>query len=223
MRLRHAFAIAAAAVLTLAAAPRAWHTTVAETSAGSHVLGKPDAPVKLVEYVSYTCNHCAQFEVKASDAMRLVWVTPGKLSIEVRHLLRDPIDATVAQLAHCGPPAKFFGNHAAFLRSQETWISRQQKVTRAQEERWRTGEMAARRLAIASDLDLYSIMLRRGYDRPTLNRCLADDKLAQRLAAQTKAAQEEGVRGTPSFAVNGTLLAGTHTWELLEPQLRARM
>jgi protein-disulfide isomerase len=226
MRLRHAFAITAAAVLSLAAtkpAPRVWHANVTVSPSGSHVLGKPDAAVKLVEYVSYTCSHCAEFEVEASDAMRLAWVSPGRLSIEVRHLMRDPIDATVTQLANCGAPAKFFGNHAAFLRSQATWISRQQKLTRAQQERWKVGDNPTRRRTIATDLNLYDIMLRRGYDRPTVNRCLADEKLAERLAAQTKAASEAGVRATPSFALNGGLLAGTHTWDMLEPQIRARM
>ena len=36
-----------------------WTKTVTETPAGGYVMGNPEAPVKVVEYASLTCNHCA--------------------------------------------------------------------------------------------------------------------------------------------------------------------
>ena len=84
--------------------------------------------------------------------------------------------------------------------------------------------VAARRRAIASDLKFYDIMLGRGYDRPALDRCLSDETLARRIAEQSAADSTEwGVRGTPSFAIDGTLLAGTSTWPVLRMQLDARL
>ena len=49
-----------------AAAPvlRAWDRTVNLTADGFPVLGNPAARVKLVEFISYTCPHCADFNAE---------------------------------------------------------------------------------------------------------------------------------------------------------------
>ena len=226
-------ALAGVAVLSVAAtkpapkpAPKLaanWNTAVAVTPAGSHVLGNPAAKIKLAEYVSYTCSHCAHFETEASGPLRLAYVRDGKVSVEVRHFVRDPVDLTVAMLTNCGSKDKFFINHGMFMRSQETWIKPLMTASTAQRSRWTTGDLGARNRAIASDLKFYDMMATRGYDRPTLDRCLADTAMAQRLAQQTRDASNLGVTGTPSFSINGSLLAGTHEWSILKPQLDAAL
>lgn len=226
IRLTRLAALAAAALLSVAATPPAphgnWLTTVAVSPEGSHLLGNPGAAVKLVEYVSYTCQHCAHFQQQSDVALRLGYVQPGKVQVEVRHLVRDPIDMTAAMLANCGPPSRFFANHNLFLQSQDKWIDRAASASEGQRARWTSGPNAARFRAIANDFGFYAMMERRGYDRPTLDRCLADEAMAKRLAAQTAQAQELGVQGTPSFLINGLLLAGTHDWQSLNNQLDAR-
>ncbi|MGE3692793.1 MAG: DsbA family protein, partial [Novosphingobium sp.] len=219
-------ALSAMAALAVAAGPAArrnWNTVIAVTPTGSHVLGNPAAKVKLTEFISYTCNHCAQFDREASDRLRVTGVAQGTVSVEVRHLVRDPIDMTVAMLTNCGPSAKFFLNHTAFLRSQDRWIAAANNAGDAQRQRWSTGDMPSRMRAIASDFGFYSVMASRGYDRTLVDRCLADRAMAQRLAAQTEAASKLGVTGTPSFLINGELLAGTHSWDMLQPQIESRL
>jgi len=66
-------------------------------------------------------------------------------------------------------------------------------------------------------------MATRGYDRVAVDRCLTDGAMAQRLAAGTEAASKFGVDHTPSFALDGALLFGTGGWDLLQPQIEARM
>ena len=223
------FALGLIAALSLGAGKHApapvranWNTTIALTPGGGHLLGSPAAPVKLVEYVSYTCPHCAHFEVQADGALRVGYVAPGRVSVEVRHMLRDPIDLTVAMLTNCGPPSKFFLNHAAFMRSQSTWIQPLARVTPAQQQRWGTGDPVTRRRYVAADFRLYQIAASRGYDRVTADRCLADNAMAQRLAKQTEAGVALGVDSTPSFLLNDLLLTGTSEWTTLRPQIDAR-
>jgi protein-disulfide isomerase len=226
MRSIRMFALAMVAALSIGAGKPArpnWNATVAVTPTGSHVLGNPAAKLKLTEYLSYTCNHCAQFDREASDRLRLAYVSIGKLSIEVRHLVRDPIDMTVAMLTNCGPPAKFMLNHTAFLRSQDRWIARANNASEAQQQRWNSGDNISRMRQIATDFGFYAIMQSRGYERIAVDRCLADQAMIRRLAEQTSEAERLGVQGTPSFLLNGELLAGTHDWRTLQPQLRARM
>jgi protein-disulfide isomerase len=218
-------ALASAALLLLAAAPKTvgWNYTVTLTPAGSHVLGNPAAKVKLVQYVSYTCPHCAEFEVQSDGPMRLGYIASGKVSSELRHFLRDPVDLTVALLTNCGPKEKFFLNHSAFMRSQKVWIGRIAGSTKAQRDRWTSGAFASRSRAVANDFKFYEIMASRGYDRVSTDRCLGDLAMAQRLAKQTEEGRALGIHGTPGFAIDGALLTETHDWAQLRPQLDARM
>ena len=98
--------LAAAALLLSGAAPKTvgWNTTVALTAAGGHLIGNPAAPVKLVEYVSYTCPHCAHFESESEAALQLSFIKGGKGSVEIRSFLRNPIDVAASLLVECGAP-----------------------------------------------------------------------------------------------------------------------
>lgn len=217
--------LAAIAALTATAAVAAtpnW-LTVVDTSGGGHRIGNPQAKVKLTEFVSYTCPHCGHFAQEAGGAIDL-YVASGKVQVDVRHVVRDPVDLTVAMLANCGPAAKFPRNHAALILAQPKWLTVAQHASDGQQSRWFNGPGPARRRAIASDLSLYDIMAVRGYDRTALDRCLNDEAMAKRLADQSKSDDEEfDIKGTPSFAINGTMLAGTYSWSLLQPQLDARL
>lgn len=226
MRLSAMIATLAAALAgsTAPAAARTnWTAKVTVAADGSHVLGNPDAKVKVTEYVSYTCPHCSTFQKESEAPMRLAYVMPGKVSVNVRHYLRDPVDLTVAMLTNCGDPAGFFKRHNIFLYNQEKWFAKMGDMSEAQRKRWTTGEMATRLQAVASDFDFYSTMAGQGYTRSKVNQCLSDMGTAKRLVAQTEAAQASGIEGTPSFAIDGALLAATHNWQALDMQIKARM
>jgi len=206
-------------------APTNWYATVTQTDHDSYIQGNPAAPVKLVEFISYTCPHCAHFEQESADQLRIGMVMPGKGSVEVRSIVRDPIDMTVAVLVRCGPKEKFFGNHAAFLRGQARWIGPYETMSPTQQQRWfGTSDRATQMRYIAADFNLYAIMAGRGYDRIAVDRCLANTALAQRLADRTaEATTALRIRSTPSFMVDGVVLAGTTEWSVLRPQLEARL
>ncbi len=215
-----AAALAGIALLASAQTNRNWPTVVTRTVDGAHRIGNPEAKVKLVEYVSYTCPHCAAFTREADDRLKLAYIMPGNLNVEVRHLIRDPIDLTVVMLANCGPAAKFALNHTTFMLQQERWLAPARTATAAQQARWRSGDGPSRRRAIASDLGLYRIMEGRGYRRTDADRCLSDETAATRFAEQSqKDWDRPGIDGTPSFAINGVVMPGTHTWDALERQL----
>jgi len=212
--------LAGAALLATGQTNRNWTNVVAATADGAHRIGNPDAKVKLVEYVSYTCPHCAEFTREADDRLKLAYVTPGNVSLEIRHLLRDPVDLTVVMLANCGPVAKFPLNHSTLMLQQAKWIAPASSATAAQRQRWTSGDGPTRRRAIANDLGLYKLMEGRGYNRPELDRCLSDEAAATRIATQSqKDWDRPGIDATPSFSINGLVMPGTHTWDTLERQL----
>lgn len=213
---------AAAAVFGIAANAPNWNTVITEAD-GAHRIGNPEAKVSLIEFVSYTCPHCAQFARAGESALQLAYIGPGRVRLEIRHVVRDPVDLTAAMLARCGPADKFPRNHAAFMYAQDKWLAKAAAATKGQQQRWFTGNGPARRRAIANDLGFYEIMSGRGYGRTDVDKCLSDEAAARKIAeTSARDAETWKVAGTPSFAINGTLLAGTHDWRVLQPQLDAR-
>lgn len=212
-------ALVTAAAMLGGATRSNWDAEVAATELG-HRIGNPDAKVKLIEFVSYTCPHCAEFAREGEAPIKIGYLAPGKMSVEIRHLVRDPVDLTVGLLVNCGATSKFAGNHTAFLAGQPRWIGPLSSGTQAQRQRWTTTGAAGRR-AIATDFGFYTIMERRGYRRAEVDRCLADDGEARRLAEiSAKEWKRPGITGTPSFAINGVVMPGTHSWPALERQLK---
>lgn len=217
-------ALAVVAVAATAATRPAWISQVARTEAGGHRMGNPHAKVALIEFSSYTCPHCAHFHKEADAPLKLAYVSPGKVSVEVRHVLRNTVDLTAALAAECGPETKFFGNHNALMNSHDQWMKRLEGTTEATQARWQTGTFGERMRAIASDADFYSIMEKRGLDRVALNKCLSDEVTAKRIAQQSEASSNAfGVQGTPSFAINGKLLDDAHTWDSVQKAIAAAL
>lgn len=216
---------ACAMIASAGAAPTRgnWTNMVVRTD-GGHRVGNPEAKVSLIEFVSYTCPACANFSKNGDGALQIGYVASGRVNREIRHIIRDPVDLTAATLTHCGAPGKFVQNHAAFMARQDVWLPQVQNTTAAQRNRWQTGTDAARRRAIANDAGFYAIMERRGYRRTEIDRCLADDAGAKALAENSARNSEKYfVTSTPSFALNGVKLAGTHDWDELESQIKARL
>ena len=201
-----------------------WNAVMTRTDHDSYVLGNPKAKVKLVAFISYTCPHCAAFEAESEAPLRLSFIASGQGSLEMRSFVRDGVDLTVAMLTHCGPSSRFFLNHSAFLGSQSTWIEPALAPSPLQKKRWYSGALATRLRYIASDFHFYEIMETRGYSHAEVNKCLADTALAKRLAEGTDRAQKDyAIQGTPSFLLDNVLLSGTYSWDVLRPQIEARV
>ncbi len=204
--------MAAAISAPVALQAQNWNVEYVQTETG-HRVGNPEAKTQLIAFVSYSCPACKIFE-QASDApLRAGYIHEGKLGMEVRLAIRNPIDLAASLAAECGPEDKFFDNHRAIMFAQGTWLPVFQNATPAQRARWSSGSHSARMKAIAADGGFYEIMERRGYRRAELDACLSDEVRARQLetiAEQTKS--ELGFIYTPSFALNGTYLEGVHAW-----------
>ena len=210
-----------AALSAQMAAGQNWNLATAETGKG-HRVGNPDAAVQLIAFVSYTCPHCAHYETQSDAAMRAGYIHEGRVALEVRHVIRNVVDIAAAASAECGPADQFWQRHRALAFSHESWIAKAQAATPAQTARWNAGPIGQRLRAIADDLDFHEIMEPAGLDRTTLDQCLNDEAKARAILAASEANSVEfAVPGTPSFVINGSLQAGVHSWDALQPLLDA--
>ena len=204
-------------------AGKQWDQTVTMTADGFPVLGNPAAPVKLTEFISYTCSHCAEFSKQSKLPLNSALVRQGKVSLELRPFLRSAVDETPSLLALCGPQSKYFANSSALLAAQTSWFKPPADPDYAK--RWATLEAkpAEQRRMIAADLGLYKIMIARGYTAAELDTCLNDQAKLDLLTKQTEyAGTTLKVIGTPSFMIDGKLQE-IYGWPELEPRLVAAL
>ena len=206
----------------LQAAPgRDWSRTVTTTPQGAFVVGNPGAKTRLVEYVSYTCSHCAQFMAEATQPLKSGWVTRGVIAIEVRNLVRDPYDLTAALLARCGGATRFTGDHEAIFAAFPRWIREVQTYDRATQQPPEGQNETETLIDIADKTGLIALMVERGIPAMKSKTCLSNTKALETVMAMTKrAVEQDKVTGTPSFLLNGMLTAA-HDWASLRPLLPA--
>ncbi|PKB25940.1 protein-disulfide isomerase [Novosphingobium kunmingense] len=200
-------------------AGKAWADVVSVTPEGGYRMGNPDAPIKLVEYGSLTCPHCAEFAEKSAAELRDPFVSSGRVSFEFRNYIRDAIDLTGVMLTRCGPPEGFFALTDAILANQKSFYDKAQSAGKPAQDAAFGQEPARRGPAIGALTGLTQFAAARGIPAAQGNACLADTAKAEALAAQiSKQADQLGVTGTPTFLLNGEKLE-VNTWDAVKPLL----
>lgn len=199
-----------------------WIDMAAKTPEGGFVIGNPDAPVKLVEFASHTCAGCAGFSATGAKAIEEEYVPTGMVSYEIRNLIRDPIDLTIAVMAHCGGADSFhpLANQAwAELNTFNQQIQQNGAEANAAME----GPEAGRFIGLAQAAGLFDFFAARGVSRDQAQACLADTDNIRAIATRSQeGAAENNVSSTPTFLINGENV-GPHNWDSLEPLLKERI
>ena len=198
-----------------------WSRVVARTPEGGFLMGNPNAKVKLVEFGSMTCYHCAAFDRDGGKALIDDYVKKGLVSWEFRNFVRDPFDLTAALLARCSGEAGFFDLTRDLFASQGEWIGKLQTADAAQVEALQAMTPARQFSTIADLSGLKQYASTRGVPQAKAEQCLANEAEADRLVKMNKdAVTAYNVPGTPSFLINGSLVESAHSWEALEPKIK---
>ncbi len=199
--------------------PVDWTKTVTRTPAGSYVVGNPAAKVRLVEFMSYTCPHCAEFTAEATAPMMRDYVARGTVSFELRNAVRDPLDLAASLATRCGPPARFLGNHEAVFAAQTQLFEGASKFDPAPTAK----DPIAGLKAMSRASGLTAVMAKRGVPAAALDACYAS-KAAQApvLAMTNEAWNVRKIKGTPAFFIDGKQV-DAHSWAEVEALLRTEL
>tara|TARA_R110002126_G_scaffold291778_1_gene457834 strand:- start:39297 stop:40112 length:816 start_codon:yes stop_codon:yes gene_type:complete len=154
-------------------------------------LGDADAPVKIVEYMSMTCPHCANFHNNTFKQIIKDYADTGKVQFIVREFPFDPRATGAIMLARCAPNDRFFPMVEVLMQQQSNW---------ARAEDARTA--------------LFDISKLAGFTQESFEACLTNQKLVDDVnAVRTKGAEEFGVSSTPTFLINGKRYSGNMSVE----------
>lgn len=203
-----------------APAGSSWTETVTKTEDGAYVLGNPDAPIRLVEYASLTCSHCAEFAETAFASIRDDYVASGRVAYELHNFVRDPIDLTAAMLTRCGPDTSYFALSEQVLANQAAIFEKAQALGQARYEQILNLPEGQRYTAFADALGLIDFFAQRGVSRDQAQQCLAQAETARAMVDATgKAGEELNIQGTPTFFLNSRPVTFTN-WAALENEIQ---
>ncbi len=156
---------------------------------GDMALGADEgAKVTLVEYASATCPHCAAFHKEAWGKLKAEYVETKKIRFIFREYPLNDAALAAFMIARAAPKESYFPLIDIYFETLETW---------------------ARNPAEG----LLNIAKQAGFTQEKFNMTLKDEALAKGIMAIADGGTKFGVKGTPTFFLNGNIYAGERTYE----------
>lgn len=196
-----AAALAAAAVSQFPRAAAAQDAPAVEVKDMS--IGSPDAKVKIVEYASFTCPHCANFHASNWAKLKTEYIDTGKVQFTYREVYFDRYGLWAALIARCGGEMKYFGISDILFDTQKDWAGSDDPAVVVE--------------------NLKKIGRSAGIEDAAMEACLQDKATAEALFKQYQTNFEaDGVEGTPTLFINGTKF-GNMAWADLKAAIDAEL
>ena len=157
---------------------------------GEKSLGKPGAPVTVIEYASLGCPICAVYHQKVFPQFKKAYVDTGKVFYIYREFPIGPSPAAAAEAARCVPEKHYFRVNDKFMANKGQWNGRQPD----------------REL-------LYKIVQDTGVKRAEFDSCMANQNIKDGIVWVKQRGREFGVQGTPAFFINGQHVRGVLSYD----------
>ena len=166
------------------------------------VIGNEDADVAVVEVSDYGCSHCRDFNLETAPALEAQYVDTNEVKwVVVPFALQGQTGSfptmPSAIAAMCANEQGAFAEyHGALFELQSTPLFNTQEGF----------------LQAATTLDL---------DVDAFSSCIDNNSYADRILENITMAQQAGVSSTPSFFVDGNLMAGNQPLAVFQQRLDA--
>ncbi len=156
--------------------------------------GSPDAPIKVLEFSDFGCGYCRRFHAETFPALVEDYIETGKVEWKYVTFVSGmfPNGRAAALAAECA------GEQERFAPMRDLLYERQSE--------WKSLSNPARALE--------SLAVSAGADAEEYGECVAEERPLPRIRSGFLTGARIGVRGTPTFLVNGMPLVGAQPIEL---------
>ena len=163
---------------------------------GDMALGADEGATKvtIVEYASATCPHCAAFHKDVWPKLKADYIDNKKIRFVFREFpLNDPALAAF-MIARAAPKESYFPLIGVYFDTLQTWAQDPAN-------------------------GLLNIAKQAGFSQEKFDATLRDEKLAKGIMEIRDGGVKFGVKGTPTFFVNGKPLEGEITYDNLKAEI----
>lgn len=204
-----------------APAGKAWSDTVEITPEGGYRMGNPNAPIKLIEYGSLSCPHCARLAQEGFPKLMNEYVASGRVSLEFRSFAIHAEDYPLTILTQCGPKETFFPLAEQVYTNFESFFGAMYTdAVQAQVAKAKVLPENQRFVELARVEGMTAFFAQRGLSADQANSCLADPAKAQAISKHAEDYGKVGIESTPTLIVNGSKLPEGSSWADLEAALQ---
>lgn len=188
------------AIAYVASKPKNAATTVdapavADGDPQGYLLGKPDAPVQVIEFADFECPACGQFATLAEPDIRKRLIEPGIISYRF-YDYPLPMHKNTWQASNAAACAdeqgKFWEMHDMLFDAQDRWNGQATSRPKSQ-----FMEYAK---AIGLNVDQWE-------------NCFDAKKYQPRIKASEQMAQKRGVSQTPTFVIGNKMIGGAISFD----------
>lgn len=163
---------------------------------GDMALGADEgaSKVTIVEYASATCPHCAAFHKDVWPKLKADYIDSKKIRFIFREFpLNDPALAAF-MIARAAPKDSYFPLIDVFFDTLQTWAQDPAN-------------------------GLLNIAKQAGFTQEKFDATLRDEKLAKGIMEIRDGGAKFGVKGTPTFFINGTPFEGEVTYDNMKAEI----
>jgi protein-disulfide isomerase len=162
-------------------------------------LGAINAPVTIVEYAAATCPHCGRFGREVFPKIKAEYIDTGKVRYVFREFplnIKDVACSMLARRIASDDFGKYFAVVDIQFRQQDALVDKTTETLK------RIGRQA-------------------GLSEKAVEDCLKDQVLMSKIEADVKYASEVlKVEGTPTFFINGEMVAGEMSFDEIDAKIK---
>ena len=160
-------------------------------------IGKKEAPIKMIEFASLTCGHCARFHNEVFPKIKKNYIDNGKIFFTYHDFPLDKFALKASVIARCSGNKKYFSFLKVLYKKQKDWTSSQDPFK------------SLLKIAKLGGLKNDEIKVCVG------NKSIEDGILKKRLSST----KEFKIEATPTIYLNGKKYDGDLTYEALKLKL----
>lgn len=157
-------------------------------------LGKPDAPVVMVKYMSLTCQHCRRFMAETFPALKREYLDTGKVRLVIREFPIGKTSGNATIALRCAPMSQYLALYRKFLEQQSAWVSQEVRPDAI--------------MKVAAQV---------GLTRDQYEACINNQPMIEGLKWVKDRGRDLGVIGTPNFFIGNRLVKSVPSM----PEIRA--